>query len=103
MTLPLRGRTMGAAIGSSYPNAEEPPRGTAPDDRRRAALRRVAAAQQLRRAGLLARPGVAVQRAALDGLVDRPHELAVLGAGRLGVAAGDRGLEAAEVRPDRRR
>ena len=36
------------------------------------------------RAGLLAGAGVLVQRAALDGLVDRADELAVLGVGGLG-------------------
>jgi hypothetical protein len=52
-------------------------------------------------AGLLARTRVAVQRAALDRLVDRAHEGEVLRGGRLRVAGRDRGLEAAEVRPDR--
>src|SRR3954454_7364981 len=52
---------------------------------------------------LLPRARVAVQRAALDGLVDRAHELAVLGVGGLGVSALDRGLQAAEIRLDRRR
>ncbi len=40
-------------------------------------------------AGLLASAGVAVQRAALDGLVDRPHQRAVLGLDALVVALGD--------------
>src|SRR4051794_21361463 len=61
------------------------------------------AGADLRGARLLARARVAVQRAALDGLVDRPHELTVLGVGDLGVPALDRGLQAAEVRLDRRR
>ena len=64
---------------------------------------RAVAAQQARGAGLLAGAGVAMQGAALDGLVDRLHERAVLGGGRLGVAGGDRGLEAAEEGPDGRR
>src|SRR5712671_253224 len=62
-----------------------------------------AAGTHARGAGLLACAGVAVQRAALHGLVDRPHERAVLGLGGRVVATGDRGLEAAEVRLDRRR
>jgi len=60
-------------------------------------------ATQPGRAGLLAGAGVAVQRAALHRLVDRPHEHAVLGVGRGVVAPGDGGLEAAEVRLDLRR
>ena len=52
-------------------------------------------------AGLLAGAGVAMQRAALDGLVDQADELTVLGVGGGVVAGGDSGLEAAEVRPDR--
>src|SRR3954451_6376639 len=71
-------------------------------DGRRRALLRGGAGADLRRAGLLARTGVAVQRAALDGLVDRPHELEMLGVGRVGIAALDGGLQAAEVRLDRR-
>ena len=63
---------------------------------------RGSAAADPRGAGLLAGAGVAVQRAALDGLVDRPHELAVLGVGAFVVARGDRALEAAEVRLDLR-
>src|SRR5581483_344112 len=57
--------------------------------------------EELRRAGLLASPGVAVKRAALDGLVDRRDELAV---GLRGVAlvALDGGGQAAEVGLDRR-
>src|SRR4051812_17709943 len=52
---------------------------------------------QPRGPGLLARAAVAVKRADLHGLVDRRHQLAVLGS-RLGlVALGDRGLEPAEV------
>src|SRR5215216_7869479 len=61
------------------------------------------AAAQPRRARLLACAGVPVQRAALDGLVDQLHQLAVLVVGPLGLAAGDGGLQAAEVRLDRRR
>src|SRR5258705_2482531 len=60
------------------------------------ALRRRLAAQQPRSAGLLARAGVPVQGAALDRLVDRPYEGAVLGCSGLVVAGGDRRLEAAE-------
>src|SRR5262249_8646806 len=48
-------------------------------------------------AGLLARAGVAMQRAPLDGLVDRRDELAVLGLGGLVVASGDGSFQAAEV------
>jgi hypothetical protein len=44
-----------------------------------------------------------VQRAALDGLVDRPHQRQVLGLRRVGVTGCDRGLEAAEEGLDRRR
>jgi hypothetical protein len=51
---------------------------------------------------LLAGAGVAVKRAALDGLVDRRLEPAMLDLGGLGVALGDRALEAAEVGLDRR-
>ncbi len=61
------------------------------------------AAAQLRRARLLAGAGVLVQRAALDGLVDQPDQLAVLGLGGIVVATLDSSLEAAEVRLDRRR
>src|SRR4051812_33357733 len=68
-----------------------------------ARLARAGARAHLRRPRLLARAGVAMQRAALDGLVDRADELSVLRVGRGGVAARDRGPQAAEVRPDRRR
>jgi hypothetical protein len=44
-----------------------------------------------------------VQRPALDGLVDQPDQLLVLGLGGLVVAAFDGSLQAAEVRLDRRR
>jgi hypothetical protein len=44
-----------------------------------------------------------MQRAALDRLVDQLHDAAVLGVGKLGVAGGGRGLEAAEIGLDRRR
>lgn len=44
-----------------------------------------------------------MQRASLDRLVDRRHELAVLGLGGVVVAAGDGGLEAVEVSLDARR
>ena len=54
-------------------------------------------------AGLLARARVGVQRAALDGLVDQRHELAVLGRDLLVVTRGHGGLEAPEVRLDLRR
>ena len=54
-------------------------------------------------AGLLAGAGVAVQRAALDGLVDQLHQLAVLGVGAVVLAGLDGGRQAAEVRLDRRR
>ena len=64
---------------------------------------RGAAGAQPRGAGLLARAGVAVQGAALDRLVDQGDQLAVLGVGRVVVALADRGLQAAEVRLDRRR
>src|SRR5215210_4091131 len=60
-------------------------------------------AAQARGARLLASAGVLVQRPALDGLVDRADELAVLGVGGRVVAGLDRGLEAAEVGLDRRR
>src|SRR4051812_34593354 len=69
---------------------------------RRRALALVVAAQHARGAGLLARAGVPVHRPPLDGLVDRRDEMAVLGLCLLGLAGRDRGLEAAEVRPDRR-
>ena len=52
---------------------------------------------------LLARAGVGVQRAALDGLVDQRHELAMLGGDLLVVACGHGGLEAPEIRLDLRR
>ena len=52
-------------------------------------------------ARLLAPAGVGVQRAALDGLVDQRHELAMLGGDRLLVAAFDGGLEPPEIRLDR--
>src|SRR5436190_19681500 len=52
---------------------------------------------------LLAGAGVAVQGAALDGLVDRRRQLLELAVGRCVVALGDGRLEAAEVRTDRRR
>ena len=64
---------------------------------------RLGAAANAGGAGLLARAGVLVQRAALDGLVDRRHERQVLGVGELVVLGGDGGFEAAEVRADRRR
>src|SRR3954467_12624247 len=54
-------------------------------------------------AGLLARAGVGVQRAPLDGLVDQRHELAVLGGDLIVVACGHGGLETPEVRLDLRR
>src|SRR3954449_13207021 len=54
-------------------------------------------------AALLAGARVAVQGAALDGLVDRLREGAVLGVGRRVVALADRGLEATEVGLDGRR
>jgi hypothetical protein len=43
-----------------------------------------------------------VERAALHRLVDQLNEAAVLGVGRVGLARGDGGLEAAEVGLDRR-
>src|SRR5436190_11606828 len=52
---------------------------------------------------LLAGAGVAVQRAALDGLVDGRRQRRELAVGRRIVALGDGRLEAAEVRADRRR
>ena len=58
------------------------------------------AAEDLRRAGLLPSPGVLVQRAALDGLVDRRDELAVRLSG-VALAAGDGLGQAAEVGLDR--
>src|SRR3954453_22482653 len=54
-------------------------------------------------ARLLAPGGVGVQRAALDGLVDQGHELAVLGRDLPVVAGGHGGLEAPEIRLDLRR
>ena len=51
---------------------------------------------------LLARGGVAVERAARRGTVDRAHELAMLGRDALGVAVGDGRLEALRQRLDRR-
>jgi hypothetical protein len=65
-------------------------------------LRGLVAAQQTRRARLLARAAVAVQRAPLDGPVDRAHERAVLRVGGLRIAGGHGGCQAAEVGPDRR-
>src|SRR3954467_14280717 len=62
----------------------------------------VVAAQQARGAGLLAGAGVAVQGAALDGLVDGADQRQVLGLCGVGVAGGDRGLEPAEEGLDRR-
>src|SRR5690349_2195018 len=61
------------------------------------------AAADALRTRLLARPGVGVQRTALDGLVDQRHELAVLGGDLLVIAGGHGGLEAPEVRLDLRR
>src|SRR5690242_12854729 len=61
------------------------------------------AAADALRAGLLAPAGVGVQRAALDGLVDQRHELAVLGGDLLVITRGHGGLEAPEVRLDLRR
>ena len=58
---------------------------------------------QPRGARLLAGAVVAVQRAALDRLVDQLHEAAVLGVGGLVVTLGDGGLQAAEVGLDRGR
>ena len=52
-------------------------------------------------ASLLAGAGVPVKGALLHGLVDLRDERAVLGVGGLGVALGDRRLEALEVRPHR--
>ena len=59
------------------------------------------AAAQAGGAGLLARAVVPVQRAALDGLVDRLHEARGARRRPLVVAVGDGGLEAAEVGLDR--
>ena len=64
---------------------------------------RLRAAAQAGGAGLLARAGVPVQRAALDGLVDQLDQVAVGVVGGLVVAGGDGGLETAEVRLDLRR
>src|SRR5262249_19368150 len=61
------------------------------------------AGADLRGPCLLARAGVPVQRAALDGLVDRGRQLPQLGVGGRVIALGDRGLEAAEVGANRRR
>src|SRR3954452_3328425 len=54
-------------------------------------------------ARLLAPAGVGVQRAALDGLVDQRHELAVLRGDLIVIARGHGGLEAPEIRLDLRR
>src|SRR5690242_5791151 len=63
---------------------------------RRSRLRGAAAAQT-GRAGLLAGARVTVQGAALDRLVDRAYELAMLGVGGGLIATGDGGLQPAEV------
>src|ERR1043165_6569653 len=52
---------------------------------------------------LLAGASVAVERAALDGLVDGRRQLLELAVGCRVIALGDGRLEAAEVRADRRR
>jgi hypothetical protein len=57
-------------------------------------------APHARRARLLARAGVAVQRTALDGLVDRLDQLAMLDLRLVSVAGRHRRLEAAEERLD---
>ena len=67
------------------------------------AARGLGAATQARRARLLAGAVVAVQRSALDGLVDRLDEHAVLGLGDIVGAVGNRPLQPAKVRLDRRR
>ncbi len=60
-----------------------------------------APARDPRGAALLARAGVLVQGALLDGLVDPSDQRAVLGLDRLGVAGFDGALEPAEMRLDR--
>jgi hypothetical protein len=68
--------------------------GDAAKPARAGALRGDGAAADAGGASLLASAGVPVQGAALDGLVDRGDEAAMIGVGRLLVARGDRGLQA---------
>src|SRR5438552_105570 len=63
---------------------------------------RLGAPADPRGAGLLARPAVAVQGAALDGAVDVGDQGAVLDVGARRVALRDRGLQPPEVRLDGR-